>query len=105
MPAQYKPGECVVYRKTKYTTHPGRRATRVWPTPNGDYYSYCVEKYYRVIALCPENAVLVVTRKGKRRTLSADDPALRRAGWLERLLLRHRFPTPALPGRDGVPTS
>jgi hypothetical protein len=98
MSALFKPGECVIYRKQKFSTHPGPRATSVWPTPNGDYYSYCVEKYYRVIAMQSENQVVVSTRRGRRHTLSADDPALRRARWWERLLLRRRFPNPAVDG-------
>jgi hypothetical protein len=95
MSAPYRPGECVVYRKPKFSTHPGPRATSVWATPHGDSYSYCVEKYYRVAEVGAGKAVVVVTRRGRRRVLAADDPALRRARWWERLWFRHRFPAPA----------
>jgi hypothetical protein len=92
MAAPLQPGECVIYRKQKFSTHPGRKATAVWPTPNGDSYSYCIDKYYRVVEVAADNKVVVVTRRGRRHTLAADDPALRRAAWWQRLLLRRRFP-------------
>ncbi len=95
MSVGFKPGECVIYRKSKFSTHPGLRACCVWATPNGDLYSYYVEKYYRVIAVEPGNKVIVLTRRGRRRTLSADDPTLRRPRWWQRLLFRHRFPAVA----------
>jgi hypothetical protein len=94
MTAHFKPGDCVVYRKPKFSAHPGPKARSIWPTPCGDTYSYCVDKYYRVIAVQPDRKVVVLTRRGRQHTLAADDPALRRARWWERLVLRHRFPTP-----------
>jgi hypothetical protein len=92
--ARYQPGDCVVYHKLKFSAHPSPKARSVWPAPCGDYYSYCINKFYRVIAVGPNNQVVVYTRKGRRHTLAADDPALRRANFLERFLLRKRFPMP-----------
>ncbi len=96
MAAHFKPGDCVIYRKPKFSAHPGSHATDIQPAPHGDSYSYCVSKFYRVISVLPQQ-VVVRTRRGRQRTLAADDPALRRAHWWERLLFRHRFPplTPA----------
>ena len=93
MAAHFKPGDCVIYKKQKYSVHPGPNAKSIWPTPNGDSYCYCVEKYYRVIRIREDNKVVVLTRRGRRRKLAVDDPALRRANWWQRLLLRRRFPT------------
>jgi hypothetical protein len=87
-----KPGDQVIYRKQKHSTHPGRRAADVDPAPHGDDYAYQVDKFWTVIAVEPGGEVLVCTRRGKRLTIRADDPALRRAQWWERLLFRHRFP-------------
>jgi hypothetical protein len=56
-----------------------------------------VEKYYRVAEMGSGKEVVVVTRRGRRRVLAADDPALRRARWWERLWFRQCFPTPAPP--------
>jgi hypothetical protein len=51
-----------------------------------------VEKFWVVVAVERTNKVIVCTRRGKRLAVDADDPALRRAGWLERLMFRRRFP-------------
>jgi hypothetical protein len=93
MEAHFKPGDCVTYRKQKISSHPGPHARGISPAPNGDSYSYCVDKCYRVMSVRPDGMVVVRTRRGRQRTLAADDPALRRARWWERFLLRCRFPT------------
>jgi hypothetical protein len=97
MVAHFQPGDCVVYRKPKFSVHPGPHARDIHPAAHGDYYSYCVSKCYRVVAVLPPDKVVVRTRRDRQRTLAGDDPALRRARWWERLLFGHRFPplTPA----------
>jgi len=101
MKAHFQPGDCVIYHKQKCSVHPGPHAKGIDPAPHGDYYSYYVDKFWRVIAVQPDRKVVVCTRHGKQRTVAADDPALRRASWWQRLLFRHRFPslTPAEFGR------
>ena len=94
MSPSFKPGDRVVYRKSKYSVCPGPHARDIQPTPRGDYYSYHVDKYWTVIAVQPDHMVVVCTRRGKQLTLPLDDPALRRARWWERFLFRNRFPTP-----------
>jgi hypothetical protein len=99
MTAQFTPGDRVIYRKQKFSVRPGPQAKRIYPAPYGDSYSYEVDKFWTVVAVQPNNEIVVCTRRGKQLTLAADDPALRRANWLERLLFRHRFPAlkPAVP--------
>jgi hypothetical protein len=92
MAVPFKPGDCVIYRKQKCSVHPGEHAQDIRPAPNGDSYTYCVPKLYRVVAVQPAQ-VVVRTRRGRQRTLAAGDPGLRRAHWWERLLLRDHFPT------------
>jgi hypothetical protein len=92
MTAHFKPGDPVVYHKHKFSVRPGRKAKAVCPAPNGDSYSYCVDKFWRVVAVGPDHHVVIRTRRGKQHTLADDDPALRAARWWERLLFRHRFP-------------
>src|SRR5262249_21039691 len=92
MRAHFKPGDYVVYRKKKVSLHPGPHAKSIYPAPNGDSYSYDVNKFWVVVAVQVNNEIIVRTRRGKRLTVSASDPALRHAGWIERLFLRHRFP-------------
>lgn len=92
MTVHFRPGDCVIYRRQKLSTHPGPHAQDVYPAPNGDTYTYCVRKFYRVMAVHPDNTIIVCTRRGRLRTLPADHPALRRARWWERLLFAGRFP-------------
>jgi hypothetical protein len=91
MALPFKPGDFVIYRKQKFSVHPGPHARDIYPAPNGDCYSYCIPKLYRVVAVQPPQ-VVVRTRKGRQRTLAAGDPGLRRARWWERLLFWGRFP-------------
>jgi len=92
MLAGFQPGDVVVYRKQKSSVHPGPHARDIKPAPHGDSYSYSVDKFWRVISVLHDNTLVVLTRRGKQHTITADDPALRRAHWWERLLFRHRFP-------------
>ena len=92
MSARYRPGDVVVYRKQKSSLRPGPHARNIQPAPHGDSYSYFVEKFWRVIAVEPDNTLVVCTRKGKQHTIAADDLNLRRAHWWEWLLFWHRFP-------------
>jgi hypothetical protein len=95
--ARFKLGDCVIYRKQKSSTRPGPNAKEIYPAPNGDSYSYEVDKFWKVVALHPgTKEIIVCTRRGKQLTLNEDDPALRRAHWLERFLFRSRFPQAGL---------
>lgn len=91
---QYSVGDCVVYRKPKRSTRPGRRATDVHPAPCGDDYSYVVPKYWVVRDVLGEHTIEVCTRRGKRHRLRVNDPRLRKANLLEGIFLRRRFPHP-----------
>jgi hypothetical protein len=97
MSARFRPGDVVVYRKQKSSPHPGPHARDIKPARHGDSYAYSVEKFWRVVAVQPDNMLVVRTRKGKRLTVAAADPNLRRTHWWERLLFWHRFP-PRTPG-------
>jgi hypothetical protein len=97
MPARFRPGDVVVYRKQKVSVHPGPNARDIQPAPNGDTYSYSVEKVWRVDAVRPDNILAVHTRKGKRLIISANDPNLRPMHWWERLLFWHRLPARIIP--------
>jgi hypothetical protein len=98
MSARFRPGEVVVYLKQKSSLHPGPHAGNIQPAPHGDFYSYLVEKFWRVVAVQPDNKLVVRTRKGKQHTIAANDPNLRRTHWWERLLFWHRFPPRAPEG-------
>ena len=97
MKARFRPGDVVVYRKQKSSLHPGPHAKDIKPAAHGDFYSYSVEKFWRVVAVRPDDTLVVCTRKGKQHTVATGDPNLRRAHWWERLLFSHRLP-PLSPG-------
>lgn len=88
----YRPGDRVIYTATKHSAHPGPRAEAVHPEQHGEGYWYDVKKYWLVVQVQPDGALVVITRRGKERSLAATDPRLRRARWWEALLFRDRFP-------------
>lgn len=85
----------IVYRKTKSSLHPGQNARLVAPAPNGDEYSYCVDKFWVVVSVDPDGTLLAKTRRGKLHRLNPDDPNLRHATLLESLFDWSRFPSAA----------
>jgi len=89
-------GELVIYRAAKCSSHPGPRAQLVDPAPQGELYSYEVEKFWIVLGEQPDGTVELMTRTGKIRHVSAEDTRLRPARWWERWWFRRRFPH--LPG-------
>jgi hypothetical protein len=90
------PGEPVIYRKSKCTTHPGPRAIRITPAPRGEDYAYEVDKFWIVGEEPDEDTVLLVTRRGKVHVVRRDDPNLRRPSLWERWRYAARFPRPSL---------
>lgn len=87
----YRVGEPVIFRASKRSTHPGPRAQHVRPEISGDGYQYEVDKYWAVREVAG-NQLVLLTRRGKTRVVDAGDPALRRAGWWERIAYKDRFP-------------
>ena len=100
----YRPGDRVVYRASKHSTHPTPRAEAVEPEPNGEGYSYAVKKYWLVLEVQPNGNLRVVTRRGKERVLPASDPRLRPARWWENIFYGSRFPPNDRPGSQGPAT-
>ena len=89
--APYQPGDWVVFRKTKFSRQPGRRAAQIAPAANGDGYSYLVDKFWVVEDVLTDGKVRLKTRRGKTHTMPASDPRLRSANLWERFLYRQRF--------------
>ena len=86
-----KPGDVVVYRKQKHTTHPGRRARQVDATSRGEYYTYVVDKFWVVDQVRDNGRLLLQTRRGKTHIVSHSDPNLRRATFWDRIRYKNRF--------------
>ena len=88
----FRPGDRVVYRKTKHTPKPGPRAEQILPASSGETYSYVVDKFWIVDRICDDGDLLLRTRRGKTHKTRPDDPNLRHAGLITRLLYGRRFP-------------
>lgn len=95
----FRPGDWVVYHKTKFSKQPGPRAKQVTPTDSGDEYSYIVDKFWVVSEVRPDGTVLVATRRGKQNVLRSDDEHLRPAKWWERWWFKDRFLFPETPSQ------
>lgn len=87
----YSTGDWVVYRKTKFSRHPGSRARNIAPAPNGDGYSYNVDKFWIVDVILPDGRLRLRTRRGKTHVVSSSDPNLRVASFWQRVRHRRRF--------------
>ena len=88
----FKPGDSIVYRKSKHTTHPGRRAQSVRAAEKGDYYTYFVDKFWVVRKVLSSGELLVETRRGKRHVINPSDPNLHKPTLIQWLRFRDRFP-------------
>ena len=88
---QFKPGDSIVYRKSKQTRHPGRRAQGIRAMPKGDGYSYFVDKFWVVRAVLESGQLIVETRRGKQHVIDQSDPNLRRPTMMQRIRYRDRF--------------
>jgi hypothetical protein len=91
MRANWKPGDWAVYRKSKQSPIPGRRAANVVANPKGETYTYVVDKFWVVEKVLPGDLLLLRTAGGKAHRINPDDPNLRRPSLLQRLLWRDRF--------------
>lgn len=89
---KFRPGDPVVYRVVKRSPAPGPRAEAIQPAGKGEEYVYQVNKHWVVQRVEDDGRLLLRTRRGKRHLIDPDDPQLRRANLLERLLIGWRFP-------------
>jgi hypothetical protein len=92
MHTSYKVGDWVIYRVSKTSPRPGPRAQHVHPLPNGEAYSYTVDKYWIVAEIEDNGELLLRTRTGKEHHVSPTDRCLRKANLWERWARSTRFP-------------
>lgn len=86
-----RPGDWVIYRKTKFSPSPGARAQDIHPAASGEDYAYCIDKFWVVLDVRPDGKILLGTRRGKQHVVEATSPNLRRPNLWERLVYRNRF--------------
>jgi len=89
---KFSPGDPVIYRRSKCTTHPGPRAVHVTPAPRGEDYAYEVDKFWVVVEMRSDHTLVLRTRRGKLHVVRDNDPHLRRPNLLERIRFGPRFP-------------
>jgi hypothetical protein len=87
----FKPGDWVIFRKTKQTPHPGKRAENVVPARGGDSYTYTVDKFWIVQEVRDDGTLVLRTRRGKLHIVAPTDLSLRGANWWDRIRYRNRF--------------
>jgi len=90
--SNYKVGDPVIFKTTKFSAHPGPRAQHIDPAPMGEQYSYEVDKFWVVAAVHDDDTLELRTRRGKIHTIPADDDRLRKPNLWERFVHKSRFP-------------
>ena len=88
---RWHPGDWAVYRKSKRSTNPGRRACRVKANAKGETYAYVVEKFWVVERVLPNGNLILRTARGKTHQIDPEDPNLLRPNLLARLRWGERF--------------
>ena len=88
---KYKVGDFIVFKKWKASTNPSPRAKDTFPSPHGDYYTYRIDKYWKVVEIIDDHTVVIETRRGKKHLIQTDQEGLRRAGLWDKMLHGKRF--------------
>lgn len=89
---QFHTGDLVVYRRTEYGRCPEPGAFRVEATPNGETYSWCIDRYGQILSINADCTLVIQTGQGQQHVVRSDDPGLRRAGFFERFRHARDFP-------------
>ena len=87
----FKIGEFVIMEKVKSSTHPSPQAKNIQPSPHGEYYSYIIKKFWKVVRIFENGTIEIETRRGKHHRLDKDTPTLRKLGFWEKLRFRDRL--------------
>jgi hypothetical protein len=85
-------GAPIVYSRSGMSTHPVAGARDVHPSERGEFYYYNMVNYLRVTHVLDDGSVIAIARDNKRLWFSPDDNHFRKAGLIERLIYRWRFP-------------
>lgn len=88
---RWKRGDYIICSKQKHSSSPGPRARHIDASVGGETYSYLVDKIWVVQDVLTDGQLSLMTRQGKRHTLHANDPSLRRITLWERWRYRRRL--------------
>lgn len=84
--------DLVIYRQAEASAHPIRGAQDVRPARHGEFYTYVVEHYWRVVRVLSDGTLEAISRSGSMHRIGSKDPMLSRAPWWCRLGRRAQFP-------------
>jgi hypothetical protein len=85
MPKEYQVGDRVIYLQHKHTICPKtKKPLYLRPQPKGEFYDYDVIKQW-VIKEIHDDEIVIITRRGKERTIDKYDTKLRKATWFEKV--------------------
>ena len=88
---KYKVGDFIVFKKWKASTNPSPRAKDTFPSPHGDYYTYRIDKYWKVVDIIDADTIEVETRRGKRHRISVKTENVRKMNFLDKWLMRRQM--------------
>lgn len=87
-----KRGDHIIFRRTEISRRPSLHAKRIRAAARGDDYAYLVEEPCTVRSVFPDGTVDAMGTEGRAFSLTISDPRLRKAGMLDHLFRRQRFP-------------
>src|SRR4029077_13429823 len=85
-------GTAVVYSRPSISTQPVSGARDIRPSERGEFYYYNLVNYLRVTEVLDDGRVLAVAGNNMRLCFSPGDSDFRKAGVVERVIYRRRFP-------------
>lgn len=85
-------GASIVHVERGVSTHPVPNAHDIRPSERGEFYYYKLINHLRVLQVLDDGQIVAVNRDRKWFCLSPNDSQVRKAGLIERLLYRRRFP-------------
>lgn len=102
--SQWRVDDWAIYRKSKRSTHPGRRALRVKANTKGETYAYVVDKFWVVDEILDDGTIVLRTARGKRHHIAPDDRNLVRPNLWTRLRWTERFQSVATQKQEPTAT-
>ena len=85
-------GAPIIHSRRAISTRPVFGARNVRPSERGEFYYYNLVNYLRVTHVLDDGSVIAIARDNERLCFSPDDTRFRKAGLVERLIYRWRFP-------------
>lgn len=85
-------GAPIVYSRRAISNQPVFGARDIRPAERGEFYYYNLVSYLRVTHVLEDGSVIAIARDNRRLRFTPKDADFRKAGPVERLIYRWRFP-------------